>query len=60
MEEEVNVQEVSSGTEQSAGKGFVENEVESYRLITTFNAQLTKFTYLFLGLIIGWLINQVW
>ena len=60
MEEEVNVQEVSSGTKQNAGKSFVENEVESYRLITTFNAQLTKWTFLLCGVVIGWLINQVW
>lgn len=30
-----------------------------YRMITTVNAQITKFTYLFLGLIIGYLVSTL-
>lgn len=36
------------------------DEIPKYRMITTVNAQITKFTYLVLGLIIGLLVGYIW
>ncbi len=44
MSEEVNVSQVQN------------REVEKYRLITTWNAQLTKHTFLWCGVVIGYLL----
>lgn len=37
----------------------MEPQEPQYRMITTFNAQLTKWTFLLCGVIIGFLLNKI-
>ena len=40
------------------GRLSVKEETPPYRMITTFNAQLTKWTFLLCGVIIGFLLGH--